>query len=511
MAVAGQHIEDSDGGSASALAGVAGALVVFAAFLAVAMSRNGWSFEYPLDDVYIHLAMAEQIAAGGYGVNAGEFASAASSPFYPFLLALFADSSIQRWLPLFWNVASLAAASALFGVAMARAGLKKVGVVLAAVAPLALATYITAFTGMENMAHVAASLAVVLGLWGFVRDGRIGWLLLAGVFLSSAFRLEGLALGFAAGGVIAVLGNIRGGLAVAAIAVAPVAIFALFLLSLGLDPLPNSVLAKLGDTGGGSPLAKFAANTQVYGGRHLLVLSAAVGLVGTAILVNTPRVGYFALAVATAGLAQLTFGSVGWMDRYESYAVVSLTAALALVLSGVQLRFRATAVAAALAGSFLTYAPYALSVYAWNPAAIAQQQGQMARFAKEFVHAPVAVNDIGHVSWRNPDYVLDLWGLASHEALELRRKGEPGWAGAIATSKGVEVAMVYDRWLGEAVPESWTRLGTLHLDVPRAFLGGADVEFYATSPDVAPLQDALDAWIEGLPSRASFKFAEDGS
>ena len=79
MAVAGQHIEDSDGGSASALAGVAGALVVFAAFLAVAMSRNGWSFEYPLDDVYIHLAMAEQIAAGGYGVNAGEFASAASS------------------------------------------------------------------------------------------------------------------------------------------------------------------------------------------------------------------------------------------------------------------------------------------------------------------------------------------------------------------------------------------------------------------------------------------------
>ena len=54
----------------------ASALLAFVALMAVAMARAGWVFEYPLDDVYIHMAMAEQIAAGGYGVNAGELASA---------------------------------------------------------------------------------------------------------------------------------------------------------------------------------------------------------------------------------------------------------------------------------------------------------------------------------------------------------------------------------------------------------------------------------------------------
>ncbi|RYH10669.1 hypothetical protein [Tropicimonas sp. IMCC6043] len=57
---------------ASVLAGFA--VLQFAAYF------NAGVFEYPLDDVYIHLAVAEQIASGGYGVNPGEYASASSSP-----------------------------------------------------------------------------------------------------------------------------------------------------------------------------------------------------------------------------------------------------------------------------------------------------------------------------------------------------------------------------------------------------------------------------------------------
>ena len=68
------------------------ALATRAVFLLVAVFLNGGVFEYPLDDVYIHLAMAEQIAAGGYAVNAGEDGSAASSPIYPLLLVPFAGT-----------------------------------------------------------------------------------------------------------------------------------------------------------------------------------------------------------------------------------------------------------------------------------------------------------------------------------------------------------------------------------------------------------------------------------
>jgi len=72
---------------------VVSGLVMFAVLQAMAAARAFWTFEYPLDDTYIHLAMASQIAHGGYGVNAGEYSSAASSALYPLLLTPFPDTS----------------------------------------------------------------------------------------------------------------------------------------------------------------------------------------------------------------------------------------------------------------------------------------------------------------------------------------------------------------------------------------------------------------------------------
>ncbi len=57
--------------------GAVAALGWFALYWAESFRRAG-VFEYPLDDVYIHLAMASGIARGTYGVNPGEAASAAS-------------------------------------------------------------------------------------------------------------------------------------------------------------------------------------------------------------------------------------------------------------------------------------------------------------------------------------------------------------------------------------------------------------------------------------------------
>jgi hypothetical protein len=62
--------------------------------------KNGGLFLYTTDDAYIHLSMSEQIARGGYGVNPGEFAAAASSILFPVLLAPFAGFSWQSWTPL---------------------------------------------------------------------------------------------------------------------------------------------------------------------------------------------------------------------------------------------------------------------------------------------------------------------------------------------------------------------------------------------------------------------------
>ena len=494
------------------LAGV----LTFAGFTALAMARNGGLFEYALDDVYIHLAMAEQIANGGYGVNAGEYTSAASSPLYPVLLTPFAGLEIQRWLPLFWNIVALAAAAALLGLALAEAGLGRFGWLLAVVMPFALNLHTVAYTGMENLAHGAASLAIVIGLWRFAEQDRIGVLLIAGILLAPAFRLEGVALALAAGGTVFLLGRKGAGLFFMGLGLLPVVAFMGFLMSLGLDPLPNSVIAKLSDgtPDGGNIVArlvgKLIGNTQSYGGRYLLIL-ILVGLgLSAAILAENRRRGVFGLAVVAAAFAHLTVGSIGWMDRYESYAVLSVIAAIVLLLSGQTYNMRLMLVALLLAGGAFTYLPY-MPLHLQNMKAIYTQQGQMARFAKEHVRGPIAVNDLGYVSWQNPDYVLDLWGLASKEALETRLSDPaPGWAGPLADKADVRVAMIYYRWLGDAVPAEWAPLGQLRVNVPGAFLGGANVTFFATDPaDAADLTDALRIWETDLPPDAEFVFVEE--
>ena len=111
-------------------------------------------FEYPLDDVYIHLAMAEGIAQGTYGINPGEAASASSSILYPLLLLPFPGTEVQRMLPLSWNAAAVLALGWLFGRALVAGGAGPgIGVALALVGPILLNMPGAAFNGMEHSLH----------------------------------------------------------------------------------------------------------------------------------------------------------------------------------------------------------------------------------------------------------------------------------------------------------------------------------------------------------------------
>ena len=130
----------------------------------------------------------------------------------------------------------------------------------------------------------------------------------------------------------------------------------------------------------------------------------------------------------------------------------------------------------------------------------------MQKFAKEFLDRPVAVNDLGWVVWNNPNYVLDLWGLANQKAREIRIfNPSPGWAGPLAAEKDISVAMIYDKWLGDAVGANWIKLGDLQMRLARGYIGDATVAFYATSPSEVPYaQAALLGWEKTLPEDVCF-------
>ncbi len=495
-----------------------GMLSALAGFLALQARAFGIAgvLEYPLDDVYIHLAVASNIAAGSYGVNAGEPASAASSILYPFLLLPFPGTEAQRLLPLVWNALAVAGAGWVWGRIVLAAGLAgATGAVVAVAGPVLLNIPGVGFTGMEASLHLLASLVVVLGLWrALAGQGVAAWFVAAAV-AAPLLRYEGLALSLLSAGALFLHGHRRAALAMALGAAGGVAAFGLFLVSLGLEPLPSSVLvktaglARIGDPAS-RLLVGLVANLLTPAGALLGLLVVAVA----AALLTLPGLRRGAagtvLAVAwAAGLAHLLFGKIGWMHRYEPYAVASLLAAVLLagaaVGTGAGGRLRALALVSVAAAGFV-YLPTLWLSYTWAPRAIHLQQGQMARFAQGYLAGPVAVNDIGRVAWGNPSHVLDLWGLASAEA-RIARLGpaEPpaGWAGVLTDRHGVRVAMIYDHWIGSGIGPSWRRVATLSLDPARGALAGTEVAIYATDPAfAADLRARLAAFAPTLPEGA---------
>ncbi len=81
----------------------------------------------------------------------------------------------------------------------------------------------------------------------------------------------------------------------------------------------------------------------------------------------------------------------------------------------------------------------------------------MHRFAVSFYKKPIAVNDLGYVSYKNSNYVLDLYGLSSIDALDHRRNDPNSeWMNNLAKSKNVEFVMIYPEWFKD-IPDNWIK------------------------------------------------------
>ncbi|WP_172296964.1 hypothetical protein [Pseudoruegeria sp. HB172150] len=506
------------------LLSVSAALGYFVVLQMAAYLTAGGHFEYPLDDPYIHMAMAEQIVAGNYGINNGETVAAASSPVFPLLLLPLAGSPLQLYLPLLWNVVGLFVCAVLWARILWKAGYQgPTGLFLAAVGPFFLNMGGVAFSGMEHSLHVAASLSIVLGLLIFADDRRIGFALILGVLLAPAFRVEGLALALLASGAVAISGRWRAGIGLGLLAVLPVAVFAMFLMSLGLDPMPNSIRVKLSavgpeESGIVAYLANKAQQTWDKETGRALILFVAVGLALLAVPdIRKSRRVIVLLTVTGAGMAHLLFGRFGWFDRYENYIMATMAAGLLAVSArpGVDKRNLMPVFAflpAVISGTY--YLQHAVIYYPSAPRDIRVQQGEVARLAKELLDEPVAVNDVGHVAWQNSNYVLDLAGLGNDEAAAyMFEKNQPdGWMDALTAKHGTVLAMVYDSWYEpEAMGEDWRQIGVLITEGPAYFLGDNGVAFYLTEGDAdpAPYLDAIREWKKDIPEGAYFRFEKE--
>ncbi len=120
---------------------------------------------------------------------------------------------------------------------------------------------------------------------------------------------------------------------------------------------------------------------------------------------------------------------------------------------------------------------------------------------------PVALNDIGNVSYFTHARVVDLVGLGSLDVAQLRRAGQ--WdrphMDELLRRHSVDVAIVYETWFqGElAFHRNWTRVATWTTDVEDVPDQGTVTFFARTEPAAARLRQALVAFDAAHPQPAT--------
>ncbi len=492
-------------------------LLVFYLIHSVFKAAEG-HFVYALDDPYIHLALAENLAHGHYGINPGEFTSPDSSLIWPFLLVPFAGTAIHLYVPLAWNILFGSLAAWLIGRIVATwpplAGVGGrmpwsqqafTGILLIFAANLPSLT----ITGMEHVLQILLAICCAFGMMEALSGRPVPWWSIAAAVLAPAVRYEDLTLTLA---ICFALAGLRKWTAAAGVFIAslvPLFAFSLFLHSKGLPALPLSVLVKGSAFTSGSLPVKIL--TLLKGSIHqglttperypILVLFLIFAYL--AYRADTRIRRYVYTGTAALGLLQLLIGRFGWFFRYELYALVFLTLLCMRILHD-RPRFFFGYFAL---GLMFCASPYigATAATASAARAVYEQQYQMHRFVTGFYKGDYAVNDLGFVSFeRRPgSYVLDVYGLGSLEASRQMDK-TADWMEAIVSRRHVALAMLFPDWF--SIPASWSPLAKMCIqDVDTTSLGGSCVVFYSTAKaGNAALRAELKAFSTQLPDGIAF-------
>ncbi len=503
---------------AAALSPERAALATFAVLVSVIAAAillmTGGHLIYSLDDPYIHVAMAERLMKGHYGINLGEVTSPSSSVIWPFLLLPTVWTPLGLHTPLLLNIAFGAGTALVLGRFAARLELPETWphaeptrIAIACVLVVATNLVGLAFTGLEHNLQVLIAALVALALVEHCRGVALPMWVLALAALGPSVRYEMFAVTAAVGIVLLADRRWRDAVLLGAASLALPLALAAFLVANGNFPLPNSVMTKL-HIGAGAAAGSEGALTLIWGWiaktakayvqESFAAKTAMLACIFTAAWLCRTSEGRWrnlSAAALVAGVLHLIAGQFGWFFRYEVYA---LTFCGMIVIAAIAPR----SPKAALYGVVLTACAYvgALGLTPRGALNIYEQQYQMHRFVQEHYRKAFAVNDLGWVSIGLDDktYVLDLWGLASNEAVRQRDKS-PEWLDEVTRRHGAGLAMFYGVAF-RGIPASWQKAGELRLASKRVTASDETVLIYATAVgDAAEIKRALAAFRPKLP------------
>jgi hypothetical protein len=468
---------------------------------------------YPLDDVYIHAAVAKNLLLHHvYGVTQFHYSFPSSSILWPFILALaFSVVGVKAFVPLALNFIF-----AVLYLVVADRSLKALAESISSssrFACLLLLVFGIPLVGLsfEGMEHVLHALSILLLLYCYNREQvcpSTSWrvlLALAAVF-AVGMRYESL---FAVLMVALLLFRRRKwavGLLVGFSSLIPAVAFGLFARAHGSTFLPAPLLLK---TSSSTQTSLLTALRNLFS-TYALLSGISACFVTIALLVvcflaqpsqKTQPIRDLLLALLGMFVIHAQLAQFGWLFRYEAYllatTVVLTFAAVELLLDPtavVSMRFSGrplkVAMVALLAAALSGRAQSMLRGIPRDAGAVYEQQYQTARFLATFYSLQaVGLNDIGAPDFFAEIRCVDLLGLASSDVAQLRRSGKftRDTVARLAQQQGVRIAVLYPEYFANQIPYFWIPVSNMEVkNLPgKLQLGERRLTLYATNPHEA--------------------------
>ncbi|NWF64767.1 MAG: hypothetical protein HXY38_10720 [Chloroflexi bacterium] len=455
-----------------------------AILLLASMNNAKGHFGYPLDDTYIHMAMAKNFVVNGvWGASHAGFSSSTSSPLWTFLIAVgFLSIGVNDLVPFVLAfIAGNAVIVAGFGVLISRLGALRTGIALSALViltPLAMLT----LSGMEHVLHGLLTILLLFEAAKHLENAQTEkkhyarLLILAG--LITITRYEAIFLISAICLLLLFKRRVIQSMMLGGAGALPISIYGLIAISKGWYFLPNSVLLK-GNTSPEGLLTlfqRFFDNALVA--PHIIILL----LIGFGVFTFAKRkhvlnaqdtIAVFLFTIMTT--LHMLFASTGWFYRYDAYLVLTGILIIARGIAPAQANIpqispknhliKQTAMTLLIVILLLPFAIRAERAHSQYPIAVKNihdQQYQMGRFIQKYYSgAAVAANDIGAIGYLAEVKTLDLFGLASLDVAEakLDHSYNAEVMHQLAKENQVEIIIIYNSWFEGNIPGEWIEIG----------------------------------------------------
>ncbi|MFK7969796.1 MAG: hypothetical protein AB8F95_05485 [Bacteroidia bacterium] len=457
-------------------------LILLAVGIVISIQAGGdFGFTYPVDDAYIHLAIAEQFwAHGSFGIHPDSFCMSSSSPGYTILLALTGGwNSMPFWLPLALNTFAALSVLSLILKQWKKSDQTDIpatqkqswryiiwAIIFIVLTPLGLLV----LNGMEHAWQLWANLWLLIVAGKSEGQVSLKKLGLAAT-LSSLFRYEGLFLAGSVAFLFLVKKRYKEALITFLGSILPVCIIGLYSLSRGGSFLPLTLLGK-GQAPWQVGLATWLRHGMEVLYEHPFMLILLVAMLGVVYVVPKGPKAFQAAAVALCILPQVWLAQVGGY-RYEAYLIgLGLWIALPFIWKFVkQKESLAWVIAGVCLFPFMLRAGYFTANHGAAVFDIAHQHRATAAFLNtHYPTASIALNDIGAVAYETDCRITDLNGITDPPMMKAKLAGTctPAFVDSLSKARGVTIAALHASFVGDAIPPHWVK--THAWELPHYFM-----------------------------------------